>query len=301
MENSSASLACALVRLTGEDALDLLNRLSTNDLGTLAEGGCAETLLTTSQGKMIDWVRVLHLGSSLMLVTSPERGQRVASWLEDYTIMEDSSAAVVAESAPVTRWLGPQSQAWADDAGVSSERSAPWGDGVAVGAPKAFGGGVDFIAFGAGAGPVAEATAGAKTLARDEYERFRVAAGIPSPDAEFEKEVNPLELRLEGHAISFSKGCYIGQEVLSRMDSYNKVARRLIGFESDSAFEPTPETRIVKDGKAIGKITSLITGETTIGLAIVNESAAAPQSVVIQTGEASVEAQLVDRPFWSSP
>lgn len=299
MEDRVATLSVGVVRLVGEDALDLLNRLSTNDLAELPPGTFSHTLLTTSQGKLIDWLRVASLDDQLTLITSPGRAERVAEWLEQYTIMEDSSARVVNEQVPLTRWLGPTAGEWVESKIASPTAVLSTETGLLMRAPRELGQGADFIGepqgseFGA-----AIRRAGVKALTEELYERERIAAGIPSPAAEFQRDINPLELRLEKHAVSFSKGCYVGQEVLSRLDSYNKVARRLMGFECDVPLAPRDDVRITLNGKTVGRVTSTSVAETTVGLAIVNQAAVAPQDVVIKTADDTIAARLLDRPFW---
>ena len=99
----------------------------------------------------------------------------------------------------------------------------------------------------------------------DELSRewLRLLAGEPSPQFEYQKETNALELNLLHAAIGWNKGCYIGQEVISRLDSYDKVARGLMGFEclNETTVAPVAGDKLISpDGKTVGKVTSSIKG-----------------------------------------
>jgi aminomethyltransferase len=101
---------------------------------------------------------------------------------------------------------------------------------------------------------------GATPMERATYETLRVENGIPSPGRELTETYNPLEAGLTT-LISWTKGCYIGQEVIARLDSYDKVQRHLVGLTLDG----TPESDGIEDleiespddGKRIGRVTSL--------------------------------------------
>ena len=82
--------------VSGEDALDLLNRLSTNDLELMRPGDGMGTVLTTNKGRIIDMLRVLHLGDHLLMLTSPGTQDRVVEWIDFYTFAEDITVTDIA-------------------------------------------------------------------------------------------------------------------------------------------------------------------------------------------------------------
>jgi folate-binding protein YgfZ len=87
----------------------------------------------------------------------------------------------------------------------------------------------------------------------ESFKTLRVEAGMGILGAEWTDAYNPLEAGLL-HNISFKKGCYVGQEVIARLDSYNKVSKRLTGFKSEREIPEGAE--IFADGKSVGKITT---------------------------------------------
>ena len=95
------------LKATGEDGLDLLNRLSTNKVIDLQPGQGAPTILTTDRGRILDLIIVLNLGDHLLLLTSPGTQQQVIEWLDKYTIMEDLTVEDISESTAMLAVWGP--------------------------------------------------------------------------------------------------------------------------------------------------------------------------------------------------
>ena len=192
--------------MRGADSLELLNRLSTNALNDMVAMECRQTLLPTNQGKLVDWRRVVRR-EELVLICSPGRGQRVADWLESYTIMEDASSAVAQASAPLIRWSGLSASSWMDSRGVREDGVVALDAGLALYSPKGFSGSVDIVSLDATGNAFGQVPSrDFQRLSLEQYERVRVLAGVPSSDYEFKSDVNPLEHRLAEGAISFSKG-----------------------------------------------------------------------------------------------
>lgn len=289
-----------IVSMRGEDRVDLLHRLSTNDLrATASPHRAIQTLLTTSQGKLVDWITVWSMEDELLLFCSPGRGAAVVDWLDGFTIMEDVVSAVVERPLERLRLV--------DAGGAVLGLPVPE---LPTGVKHA-----DFFAWRSGPGwpgaveLVAEQDRLTDALAKEDWlqlhgsdsELLRIVAGVPSPAHEFARPVNPLELRLKDDQISFSKGCYVGQEVIARLDSYDKVARVMMGWESAPA-ALSESSRIVVDGAPVGKITSSIVAERRmIGLAIVKRQQAVPGEVQISTDSGLIPCTLLDRAFWNPP
>jgi tRNA-modifying protein YgfZ len=91
----------------------------------------------------------------------------------------------------------------------------------------------------------------------DELERMRIEAGTPAWGAEIDERVLPAEAGLTERAVSFTKGCYPGQEPIARLQHRGKVNRRLRVLEVDSA---TSGEEITYEGKAVGRVTSAVPG-----------------------------------------
>ena len=109
-----SSYACGFVerdygilRYTGEDALDLLNRMSTNALMELPDNHGIETVLTSSKGRVVDVVFVLRQGQNILMFTSPGYNMNVLEWIDRYTIMEDAVVQDMTVKSEIISVMGP--------------------------------------------------------------------------------------------------------------------------------------------------------------------------------------------------
>ncbi len=289
------------VCVRGAERVELLHRLSTRNLEPLAKPGHVEwTIFTTSQGKLVDWVAVFSLEDALILRVSEGRDTEMVQWLERYIIMEDVQAEVVSEQ-------------WTDliVCGSEAHRVLGLSERPVLGSCSDVGG--MLVASGLEAYedrlellvPVAQTDAVEERLNEAGYQRVeaavletaRVSAGVPSSAYEYAKPINPLELRMVASSISWNKGCYIGQEVISRLDSYDKVARMLMGVRAQGASGIAPGDRIELEGKKIGKVTSWL-ADVSMGLAIVERDACKPGSCEVVGADGCHIGELVDCAFW---
>ena len=271
-----------ILLLTGEDARDLLNRLSTNLIDPDAPAGeVAVTVLTSDRGRIVDLVYVIHRGDHQLLLTSPGQQQNVTDFLDKYTIMEDLEVEDVTEKTSLLRLTGP------DAVGILG--LAPH-DGVLVVEPPTDPDDTERA-------PTryllcddpADATrisadlqaAGAASISAQTAEALRIAQARPAHGSEMSDTYNPLEAGLIG-AIDFHKGCYIGQEVIARLDTYHKVQKYLVSlsFDADPAQAGAlPGSRLMDDeGAAMGLVTSATVvpspdGASIIGLGYVRTAA----------------------------
>ena len=228
--------------MQGPDAVDYLNRMLSNDVP--AEGS-ADALLLTAKARVIAQVLVWRRGvEDVLLLTEPELGEVVRAQLARMRF------AAKCEIEPEEH--------------------------------------VSTLIFGQGEGipnrdygqPVVEVLDAAidVTLGDDELERFRIEAATPRHGREIDDRVLPAEAGLEDRAISFSKGCYPGQEPVARQHFRGKVNRRLRVLEIDGD-TPEPETPVVLDGKDVGRVTSAVPG-----LALAYVRVAVPEDATLDVG-----------------
>jgi folate-binding protein YgfZ len=124
---------------------------------------------------------------------------------------------------------------------------------------------------------------GARWIGGKAYDGYRIISGMPASPGEINDAHNPLECGLRS-SVSFTKGCYIGQEVIARLDTYGKTRRHLVRISSASAInEPLPLT-LRRNGAGAGMLTSMseipLDGEYA-GLAIINNDSAAPGDTLL--------------------
>ena len=260
------------IDLYGEDSLDLLDRLSTNKLENLTEPYTGMgSVLTTNKGRIIDLLGVNRLPDRVLVTTAKESKEKVIEWIEFYTIMEDVSVKDISAETCHFRLLGEE---W-DELFPSisklllrdSMHCEIEGESViAIREEMSKVRCIDMI------GPLtAHSKIGAffaKTfdqISLEEFNQFRLKLGIPVFGFELTEDFNPLEAGLMSH-ISFNKGCYIGQEVVARLNTYDKVQRKLVKLAWQGSLE---QNEITYDGKLIGVITS---SESGIGLGFVRNT-----------------------------
>jgi folate-binding protein YgfZ len=317
--------ATGVVRVTGADRVDLLHRLSTQDLRPLKNAGhTADTLFTTAQGRAMAWVRICATVDALWLVCASDRAAALAAWIARYTIMEDVLAEDCGPAWQQMQIFGLGAHAClglaaAPDAGhwvqlpalapISTDADAKADAAVAHFATPlvpAWGPGLLVVLAPAAATRVVDSLRqrGADFLSAAQLHYRRIQAGIPSAQYELQGEVNPFEMRLAASTVHWHKGCYIGQEVISRLDSYNKVARLLVGFSGAVALPDTgvAPLKITCDGRPLGRVTSWVpAGSGCVGLALVKKAAAEapmPMAAEIETAAGALPIRLEPRPFW---
>jgi aminomethyltransferase len=289
------------VRGVGRDRLDLLHRMSTNDINSLAVGEARQTVLTTAVARIVDAPWVLNRGESVLMLTGPGRATAVRRWLAGYIFfrddvkLEDASAELSqfalfgkrAAEVAETLMAGGGSLAhhhFIEAEGVIALRGRPLaGDGFHVIAPAA-----QFEPLWARA-----VAAGAVVASEAAYQLLRLAAGLPEAGHELTESYIPLETDL-WDAVSFSKGCYIGQEIIARMESRGKLARRLSGMRLDAPVSVGAEVRA--GGSVVGEVTSagVLPDLGPAALSVIKTGACEPGSEVT-VGEA--RGRVVALPF----
>ena len=251
-----------VLRMTGEDALDLVDRLSTNEVVERPAGSGVATVLTTNKGRVVDMLTILYLPDHWLMLTSPGNQQKVIDWIEEFTFGEEIELEDVTEERALLTVIGPRG---AEAAGVDAlepyhcvESTIAGVEAIAFRGGVGVGGAYNVIAPSGSVGEVWKGmvVAGAREMDSESYEVFRVGAGAPVFGAELGEEVNPLEAGL-WEAVSFTKGCYVGQEVVARLNTYEKVKRYLSKLSLDEGEKPAPGATLTVDGKEAGKITSV--------------------------------------------
>ena len=300
------------LKLTGEDALDLLNRLSTNKLDDLPPGGVTGSVLTTNKGRVIDLLFIARQDDHLLVLTSPDTRSRVAEWIDFYTFVEDVEitditqdtamltllGASPADAHPALAALPPCVSATADIDGVRA--LAIRSDFDLFGAPR-----IDLIAPLSHAIRLRDAliARGTAPITAPALDLLRIERGIPAHPHELSEDYNPLEAGL-WEFISFNKGCYIGQEVVARLNAYDKIQRHLVALSWQSPDAPAPQAALYAADRRIGALTSVAPPDSgnPIGLGYVRKAYAEPGtllSAVSDTGdttEVAVEAVFARQP-----
>lgn len=237
-----------ILRLVGPDGLDFIQRISTNDVASLQLGQSKQTVLTNEKGRIIDVVAVHRTADSqLLLLGQSNESAQLISWIKKYIIMEDIS---IEESTS----FFSQYLVYHDDV-ADQERFASF---ESIVLSEEFGTSKFIrVVLPRERWDSVEEILAAKGLVRrsiEEFEEYRILNGIPGAQTELTPQYNPLEANL-GKLISWTKGCYIGQEVIARLDTYNKVQRRLVTTTMSDLPQNLPIPFQDEEGEA-GVITS---------------------------------------------
>jgi folate-binding protein YgfZ len=218
----------AFVGVRGPDAADYLQRMLSNDVEALAPGESCEALLLTAKARVIATLRVLRRSEDdFLLLTEPELGERVRAELVRMRFA--AKAQIELEEHTSTLVFGDRP----DDAIMNAD-------------------------YGRDAWEVLDAELVGETVDTDELERLRIAAGTPRFGREIDDRVLPAEAGLTERAVSFTKGCYPGQEPIARQHHRGKLNRRLRVLELDGTAAPESELRYGE--KVVGRLTSVADG-----------------------------------------
>lgn len=254
------------LKMRGTDALDLLNRLSTNKLDDMLLGEVMGTVLTTNKGRIIDLLFVVRQEDGLLVITGPETRQRVMEWIDFYTFVEDvevqdvtdATAMLSVAGRKVTEALPQLSDLALSD---SAHLTVCGIDALVLHTELAGIVGYDLIAPAGEAAALRESLTdlGAVPIGTHVTERMRMGCGFAEYGCELSEDYNPLEAGLKDY-ISFNKGCYIGQEVVARLNTYDKVQKYLVRLSwigNDALALPTA---LMHEGKQVGTLTSAAVG-----------------------------------------
>jgi folate-binding protein YgfZ len=293
-----------VIRVKGRDRLDLLNRMSTNKVDHLEPGQHAPTVLTNPVGQTVDRLEVLVLEDRLMLVTSPGRAQRVFDWLSGYIFFQDQvTLEVVGDVWGLWGCYGPgsaQDVAWLiGESQIRLDQLAVFEGGLAWQAPKILAPGQILLL-----NPEADRQAAAHwpghgwgSAAAEAFEILRIERGAAAIGREILDDTIPLEAGL-WDAVSFSKGCYIGQEIIARLESRGKLAKQLVGVRLEA--ETPADADLTQAGHRVGRMSSVAYSPSLgwIGLALAQPAALdTDDGQVLVSGNAA--ARLVRLPLAS--
>lgn len=281
------------IRLRGSTRLDFLHRMSTGDVRGLKPGEGKTTVLTTPIGRMVDYLMVLAFDDSILLIGGGGNQNKVAHWLRKYIFFNDD--VQVSDETGDTRMFGVGVEGDQQfikkiipDIGrfalpeyahrtVESPLSAD-GQIVAARAPQALG--LSFFLIGAGLDLASLADAPPIT---PDFDAWRVLHGYPRFPNEINEDYIPLEAGLWG-AVSFDKGCYVGQEIIARMESRGQIARKLVRLTVSAGSLSPGEELLAEGGEVVGKVTSAVRGAA---LAYVR-SAFAQENLRLQSRQGTV-------------
>src|SRR5215831_531715 len=284
------------VLVTGPDAWSYLQSLVSADLDAVGDGEGAHSLLLTPQGKLDVDFRLLRVGDEVWLDCDPGFGEQLAGSLNRFRIRVQCDVADRSGSWGSLAVRGPAALGGASALGVevpaAPHAHVPFEDGVVVRVPWPGGDGFDVVGPPATVATSRERLSAAdlRVCTAEAFETLRIEAGVPRQGFELDDKTIPQEAFLERDAVSFTKGCFLGQELVCRIDTrghVNKYLRRLTGIED----APPRGSEIVAGDKVVGAVTSSAPG---VALGYVRREVEPPAPVELRwdggAGHAVVEA-----------
>ncbi len=267
-----------IIELRGKDVLDFLHRISTNSVKEISKGDIRRTIFTNEKGRIIDVTSLINLEDYQLLLCSPQNKSKVIRWIEKYIIMDDVTVTDATGKYGVLELSGPQADSFITL--VCGKSVADFEENVfkAVNAegmmfflvkmrdlngelkysflsdPNTSIHLVKYMTENKGIFDF-------NLIGEDAYNIYRIEQGIPIAPFELNDNYNPHEVHMRDF-ISFTKGCYIGQEVIARLDTYDKVQKLLKGVVLENELESElPINLVDEEGKEAGVITSVATSK----------------------------------------
>lgn len=280
-----SELPLSMIRIAGNDRAKFVHNFCTADIKKLETDSCCEAFFLNTKGKTICHGVVICREIDLLIVSTAKSSEVLIENLDRYLLSEDVQLSDVSAIWRSVFVFGPQSSVMLGECEVrvpSESKVYNTGFQLAIQAELA-GAGVLILEPVDGDVQVAQKliASGAVACSSDSFHLLRVQNQTPWCDSEITDKCLPQEFRRDSRAISFTKGCYLGQETVARLDALGHVNRYLAGFEIlDGSVDVGDEIR--KDEKKIGVVTSMAQTPDgkTIGLGFLKVEFAKPGEVV---------------------
>jgi folate-binding protein YgfZ len=305
--------------LTGVDRVRFLHGQVTNNVQSLRVGAGVYAALVTAKGKLQSDLNIYALQDELLLDFEPGLTRTVSQRLEKYIIADDVQIIDVATAYGLLSIRGPKSETVVRSVGLnleiptkpmtfSSTTDVNLGEIYLMSNPRTGGIGFDLFVPTPALGAVLDKLiAGAKqqggrACGWEALEVARIEAGIPRFGMDMD-EANLAPEAVEERAVSYSKGCYIGQEVIARIRTYGQVAKALRGLRLADDLKNLPQKgdKLFHDGKEVGYLTSVAASpllKTNVALGYVRKEANhIGTGLVVRSKDGDSTAQIVSLPF----
>lgn len=235
-----------------------MNRMSTNDFRKTRLNEYRKTVLTSDKGRIIDLVTLVNSNDSFLLLTSPFNKEKVKSHLEKYIIADDvnfedsnitfNQIIIIPENADNTTGIFTGEKLTDNKVVSLNETDFIFRD-------KFKSDKISIVCAKENVPRYEEKLRGMDKMSDNEFESFRIDHGIPESVYELNEEINPVECGLKEY-ISFNKGCYIGQEVIARLDSQGKIPKQMVKIISKEKLESGD--KIYRNDKETGFVSSTV-------------------------------------------
>jgi tRNA-modifying protein YgfZ len=297
------------IRVSGSEAVMFLNGLITNDMKTLVEHRWMPAAFPTVQGRLIGAVRVIRAADPLFLIdTDAASHEAVLKTISRFTMAGDFHVTDVTAQTSMLSVQGKEAAAISEKVLRAGLYDLPrnyvvdivWQNSYVtiLRATQTSEDGFDIVVDADKAAELRHALeqAGAQPVSEETREILRVEAGIARYGRDMDETNVVTETNLDD-AVSFTKGCYVGQEIIVRIKHRGHVAKKLTGLRFETERQIEPGAILKADGKEIGRVTSTVVSPRlgSIGLGYVRYEYLAPGTTVLTADD--VNATITELPF----
>lgn len=308
----------ALLEIRGADRADWLHNLTTNTVKNMSTGDGCYSFVINMKGRILFDIEVSMRADAIWISLEDRALAPACAHFNKYLVVEDVVISDRTSEFVRLELAGPQAKEMLADSGMGQAASLPaygmaefaWGDMAVVAMRHDFCGsfGLELLVPADQAVKVWESLSESSRPRRaipvgdQALEVRRIENGCPVYPHEINEEYLPAETRQTEHAVNYSKGCYLGQEVVERMRSRDVVARQLVGLEVEGDSLPQVDVHL-KDasGEVVGKMTSAcrsIALGRVIGLGYVKTALSdAGTHLHIDGSDSAVDVTVADLPF----
>lgn len=262
-----------VIQILGIDAEKVVNNLCTNDIKKLALNACCEAFVTNVRGWCVEHGFVLKTEGKIQLVGQFGNPAALCAHIDRYIVREDAKISDLSESKSVFLMSAAEAEQLSQQAGSSFV--APKNGAILPGEIASLHvlaaavhllnvNDVLAISDKSDARGVTQAAsvAGLATGSPEDFERRRIASFWPLAGREILEKSIPQELDRDHSAISFTKGCYLGQETIARLDAIGQLQKKLCAVQIETSQPVEPGATLMKADQPVGQVTSAMVAES---------------------------------------
>ena len=224
-----------LLVATGKDVVDFFNRMTTNDIAKIGDNENIKTVLLTDKGRIIDLLTLFRRDEKLFIKTSYYYEKKVNEYLNKYIVMDDVSLAkcdgqfvnFIVTGEGKDKAIERVSEYESKFSLENSQKNILLYYSEDIGFES-----LEVICHLDKSHEIRSLLSDGNFQTCLDYEYMRISSGYPEAPGELNENINPLECGLRKY-VSFKKGCYVGQEVVARLDSQDKIPKQMIKITSD--------------------------------------------------------------------
>jgi tRNA-modifying protein YgfZ len=277
------------LRVVGADRIRFLSGQTTNDVRRANAGSTQESCVLNAKGQLDGHLFLFATTDAIWISVDAELREQLRARLERYVIADDVIIDDVTDDFALFHFLSaPSPEVAGAEFCLKCNRltNDGWDSWFRTTEREKL---------------LSALSAIYEPIGRDEWEVLRVENGIPRWGRELTSKIIPPEANLEGRAIDYEKGCYIGQEVISRMKMSGQVRQRLCGLISEQKEELSSGMSLAAGEKVVGQITSAVFSKrlgTPIALAMVKRGFNEPGTKLVAAGDGrEINVNIVPLPF----